>query len=98
MKIALTGAAGHIGNNLCRALIGEGYDVRALIYKDLSSLEHLKVFKFTEMFSIPSLWKKHLLALMFVYHIAGKISVDGDRDGKVTRVNVEGTKMLSMRV
>ena len=31
MKVAVTGACGHIGNNLCRELVNQGYKVKALL-------------------------------------------------------------------
>lgn len=38
MKIAVTGASGHVGTNLCRMLIGQGHQVKALIYRDTKGL------------------------------------------------------------
>ncbi len=43
MKIAITGASGHVGTNLCRMLIGRGHQVRVLIYKRNTGLEDLPV-------------------------------------------------------
>ena len=41
MKIAVTGASGHVGTNLCRMLTDRGYKVRALIHKSTRGLEGL---------------------------------------------------------
>jgi dihydroflavonol-4-reductase len=41
MKIAVTGASGHVGTNLCRLLIDHGHEVKALIYRDIKGLELL---------------------------------------------------------
>ncbi|MBP1670163.1 MAG: dependent epimerase/dehydratase family, partial [Bacteroidetes bacterium] len=34
MKIAVTGTSGHVGNNLCRMLIEQGHEVRALVHRN----------------------------------------------------------------
>lgn len=41
MKIAVTGASGHVGANLCRMLIEKGHKVKALIHFDIRSLAGL---------------------------------------------------------
>ena len=41
MKIAITGASGHIGTNLCRALISEGHELKVLINRSSRGLEDL---------------------------------------------------------
>ena len=44
MKISITGASGHIGNNLCRELINQKHRVKALVHtfdKSLKGLDRL---------------------------------------------------------
>jgi dihydroflavonol-4-reductase len=41
MKIAVTGASGHVGTNLCPMLIQQGHQIKALVYNDLKGIEHL---------------------------------------------------------
>jgi dihydroflavonol-4-reductase len=41
MKIAITGASGHVGANLCRMLTGQGHEVKALIHISSRGLEDL---------------------------------------------------------
>jgi dihydroflavonol-4-reductase len=43
MIAAVTGASGHIGGNLVRALIADGREVRALVHKDTRALDGLDV-------------------------------------------------------
>jgi len=50
MIIAITGASGHVGVNLCKALIGKGHEVRALIHKSNKGLEDLHIKTFQETF------------------------------------------------
>lgn len=41
MRIAVTGASGHVGVNLCRMLIDQGHKVKALIHNSIKGLEGL---------------------------------------------------------
>ena len=43
MTIVVTGAAGHAGNNLVRALLERGRTVRALVHRDRRALAGLAV-------------------------------------------------------
>lgn len=91
MIIAVTGAAGLLGNNLCRELIAKGHSVRALIYNDSTSLYGLDL----ELFKGDILNRNSLYLLCdgadAVFHCAAKISIDGDPDGSVFKTNVGGT-------
>ena len=43
MRVAVTGASGHLGANLVRALLEEGHEVVALVREDVRALEGLRV-------------------------------------------------------
>lgn len=43
MKIAVTGASGHVGTNLCRMLIEKGYHVKVLVHRDVKGLAGLPI-------------------------------------------------------
>ncbi|NQV01422.1 MAG: NAD-dependent epimerase/dehydratase family protein, partial [Bacteroidia bacterium] len=43
MKIAVTGANGHVGSNLCKALLAKGYQVRALVHKHKKAIQDLPI-------------------------------------------------------
>jgi dihydroflavonol-4-reductase len=43
MKIAVTGASGHVGNNLCRMLAENGHQVKSMIHNDTKGLLDLKM-------------------------------------------------------
>ncbi len=94
MTIAVIGASGHIGNNLCRALLKKGYRVKALIHENETSLEGLDLIKERGDILDPEKLREFLTGCDVVFHAAGKISIDGDRDGMVQAVNVTGTKNI----
>ena len=94
MTVAVIGASGHIGNNLCRALLKKGYRVKALIHQHSESLDGLDLVKETGDILDPEQLHAFLQGCDVVFHAAGKISIDGDKDGSVYHVNVTGTKNI----
>ncbi len=91
-SVGVIGAAGHIGNNICRALIAQGYSVKGLIHTNSNSLERLPITKMRGNILDPSSMRKFCSDVDVVIHAAGKISINGDRDGSVRNINVNGTK------
>ncbi len=91
-KVVVVGASGHIGNNVCHALLQKGHTVRALVHVHSNSLERLEVEKVRGDVLDPTSLRKCFEGAEVVFNAAGKISIDGDPDGSVRRVNVEGTK------
>jgi len=93
MRVAVTGATGHLGANVVRALLDGGYTVRAIARSiDSPALHGLSV----ERVAADVLDRPALLSAFagcdVVVHLAAKISIRGDRDGEVRRTNVEGTR------
>jgi dihydroflavonol-4-reductase len=94
MRFAVTGASGHIGSNLCRALISEGHEVRALINLTSKGLEGIPVEK------IPGniLDKKSLESLVagcdIVIHLAAAISIRGINEQDILSININGTRNI----
>jgi dihydroflavonol-4-reductase len=90
MRIAITGASGHIGTNLCRALLGEGHSLKVLINQYTRSLEGLDLeFVRGNLLDPASLARLAEGSEMFI-HMAASISIDGDRG--VMDTNFEGTE------
>jgi dihydroflavonol-4-reductase len=94
MIIAITGANGHVGVNLCKALTELGHEVRALVHKNTKGLDRLDV----KIFRGDLLDKNSLIPFLdgaeIVFHLAAKISITGDSSGSVREVNTEGTRFM----
>ncbi|MCX7743868.1 MAG: NAD-dependent epimerase/dehydratase family protein [Flavobacteriales bacterium] len=94
MKIAITGASGHLGSEIARQLERRGDTLKLLIHKDTRALEGIQAtFIQGSMMDYPVL-EKLLEDCDAVIHCAAIISLNGDPDGKVHQTNVEGTKRL----
>jgi len=94
MRIAVTGAHGHVGVNLCKSLLSCGHEVNALSHKNIKGLQGMNVRLVKgDVLDIFSL-KKLLNDVEVVIHLAAKISITGDRDGQVAKINTYGTQNL----
>ena len=89
MKIAVTGATGHIGNVLCRILVEQGFEVRALYRSDSTAISDLNL----TLIQGDVLNYKSLLELVdgcdVVINCAAIISIHGDPKGIVYKTNTE---------
>jgi dihydroflavonol-4-reductase len=89
---AVTGASGHVGANLVRALLEEGREVRVLLRADSRAVAGLPV----ERIEGDVLDRRSLARLMegaeTVFHAAGRISIVGPEHGLVDRTNVLGVR------
>ena len=94
MKVAVTGANGHIGANLCRSLLKKGYSVKTLSYKDTRAIAGLNVENITgNVLEVESL-KDLISDVDVVFHLAVIISIQGDSGGRMHKVNVDGTRNI----
>jgi dihydroflavonol-4-reductase len=94
MVIAVTGASGHVGFNLCGALVAKGFKVRALVHNHRKELSTLPVELFTGDLLDSSSLEGFLSGVDIVYHLAARISIAGDPGGVVWKTNVEGTRNI----
>ena len=93
MLVVLTGASGHIGGNLTRALLEQGRSLRALVRpEDTRALAGLKVEQVVGDLLNPASLERAFAGAEVVYHLAARISITDDDDAEVFRVNVEGTR------
>ena len=95
MRFVVTGASGHLGGNVVRALVATGASVRAVDVRRGAALQGLDV-EFVEGDVLdPSALQKAFAGAEFVLHLAAKISIAGDPDGSVRRVNVDGVRHVA---
>lgn len=94
MKIAVTGASGHIGVNLCRLLINKGFQVKALIHKSHLGLTGLELDAIQGDIMNPFSLKALVENADIIFHLAAVISIRGKKDKEILSHNVEGTRNL----
>lgn len=92
MKIAVTGGTGQIGTGLVKELIKQGHEVTALILDGKKlGLEGLPI-KFVEGNVLNRAdCDKLCTGADVVFHLAAIVSINGDPNGHVWNVNVNGT-------
>ncbi|MBS1669278.1 MAG: NAD-dependent epimerase/dehydratase family protein [Bacteroidetes bacterium] len=94
MKIAITGATGHLGSAILPELIGRHYEIKALVRESDHTFGDLSV----EIVQGDLLNQETLRQLLkdcdALIHCAAIISINGDPDGLVSKTNIEGTKLL----
>jgi dihydroflavonol-4-reductase len=92
MTVVVTGAAGHVGANLVRALIAQGHPVRCLVHTNSRPIEGLTVERFVgDVADLDSLCRAFRGADV-VYHLAARISLSMDDWPVLEAVNVAGTR------
>jgi dihydroflavonol-4-reductase len=92
MLVAVTGAAGHAGNNLVRALLEQGRRVRALVHRDRRALEGLDVEIVEGDIRDLACLRRALGGVKVVYHAAAYISLSMDEWPLLEAINVCGTR------
>ena len=94
MKVAITGAAGHLGSAIVPELIKRNHSVKALVKGDDRSLKMFPVEIIEGDLLNPGTLHTLLKGSDALIHCAALISVNGDPHGMVHTTNVEGTKIL----
>jgi dihydroflavonol-4-reductase len=90
--IVVTGASGHVGGNLVRALLERGRSVRVLLHKDDRALEGLEVETVQGDIRDIDFLKYIFKGADVVYHAAGHISLLMNDWPLLESVNVLGTR------
>ncbi len=96
MKVAVTGATGHLGANLVRLLLDQGSDVRAITAEPLGilprSIEWLDMERKHADITDPRAVLDAVNGADVVFHLAARISLLERDDDDVWSTNVLGTK------
>ncbi|NVB37108.1 SDR family oxidoreductase [Pseudenhygromyxa sp. WMMC2535] len=95
MTVVVTGASGHVGGNLVRALVAAGREVRVLVREDTRALEGVAVERVRGDVRDPDSLRAAFEGAQVVFHLAALISIVGDQGGLVTQTNVEGPRNVA---
>lgn len=95
MTVVVTGASGHVGANLTRALLEAKRSVRVTVREDTRGVDGLDVQRVKADVRDPASLLEAFAGADVVYHLAAMITIDGDRNGEVQRVNVEGARNVA---
>jgi dihydroflavonol-4-reductase len=94
----VTGATGHVGGNLVRALLAEGRKVRCLVWegdKDTAAIDGLDVERVPGDVRDQLSLQKAFEGADVVYHLASRISIVGPEGGLVRDINVNGARNVA---
>jgi nucleoside-diphosphate-sugar epimerase len=95
MFTLVTGASGHVGNNLVRILLAEGRNVRVLIHKNSANLDKLDVEKVhgdvRDAYSLNAAVK----GADTVYHLAALVSIETTGWDELHSINTLGTRNIA---
>jgi dihydroflavonol-4-reductase len=94
MKIAITGASGHIGNNLCKMMIERGYKLKVLINNSEQSLIGVDAERVYGNILDKNVVDSLIKDCDYVFHAAAIISIGNEPSKLVYDVNTNGTKNI----
>lgn len=93
-KIAVTGATGHIGIVVVNELLQRGHQVRVLMHKDSNYYKDALVECFQGSMDDRKSMESFLSGCDALIHLAGKVSIDGDKNGQVEWINVHCVRII----
>jgi dihydroflavonol-4-reductase len=95
MTVLVTGASGHIGNNVVRALLARGRRVRVLVRSESGSLDGLEVERVRGDVVDRASLDAAFAGVEVVYHFAATVSIDPADGARVTRTNTLGPRNVA---
>ena len=93
--VVVTGATGHVGANLVRALLAQGRHVRALLHVNRQAIEGLDFEIASGDVCDPASLRQAFDGADVVYHLAARISLSMGDWPVVEMVNVTGTRNVA---
>jgi dihydroflavonol-4-reductase len=94
MSVLVTGASGHVGANLVRALLAQGRRVRVLVHRDRRAVDGLDVDQVEGDVGDPLSLQRALAGADVVFHAAAHVSIRADEGHACQAVNVAGTRNM----
>ena len=94
MKVAITGATGHVGANVVSELLAQGWQVRALVRDDVRALDGLEVERVQGDVRDPDSLRPLVDGAELVFNLAALISLEA-RARKGLDVNVVGPRNVA---
>lgn len=92
MLAVVTGASGHLGANLVRALLERKWQVRALVHRDTRAIEGLDIERVPGDVLDQESLKSAFAGADVVFHLAGRISIVNWDRAEVKAVNITGVR------
>jgi dihydroflavonol-4-reductase len=92
--VLVTGASGHLGANLVRHLLDDGYRVRCLVRSETSAINGLPCEFAKGDVTDPASLANAVAGCSVVFHCAAAIGVEGRDAPIMMRINVEGTRNM----
>jgi len=94
MKVAITGASGHIGNCLVQELKKQGAEIKVLDHDFRIVLDELDVELIRGNLLEPESLDKLCEGVEVVFHLAAQIAIENKSSANVYETNVTGTKNM----
>lgn len=92
MLALVTGASGHVGSALCRALLADGHRVVALYNSDKRPLEGLDLTAISADIEDAAAIERACEGVEVVFHAAARVTLSSKEDPRAARTNIEGTR------
>jgi dihydroflavonol-4-reductase len=92
MITIVTGASGHVGNNLVRSLLAEGRQVRVLVHRNTSPFDDLNVEKVRGDICDADSLDAAFTGAGVVYHLAARVSIETSGWATLHAINTIGTR------
>jgi dihydroflavonol-4-reductase len=95
MITVVTGASGHVGNNLVRSLLAEGRQVRVMTHHNTSALDTLNVEQIHGDILDPNTLNAAFEGADVVYHLAARVSIETSGWAELHSINTIGTRNVA---